>query len=189
MLTSILLSFAPVRAFVAAPLIIHHEGASGEVAYVMADGPATWERLRAASALYHWVRVEKIYVLNELQGAGYDFVLRRTQPRVERVTKYLMLYGVPEEAITTIDNKKLSGFGSLNEARSFAAQVKDFESLVIVTSPGHTRRSLLSFRRSLPVGAKIQSYSAGGSDATHSAEIHWPLWIEYVKLGVYWFVA
>src|SRR6056297_3468442 len=36
-------SFAPVRGFLIAPLHIHESDASGSFAYVMADGPATWE--------------------------------------------------------------------------------------------------------------------------------------------------
>ncbi len=188
-LTTFLLSFSPVRAFVAAPLIVHDDDAAGEVAYVMADGPASWERLRAASDLYHWERVKRIIVLNEQEGSGYNFVLRRTETRAERVTDYLKLYGVPAEAITTIDEGNQSMFGSLNEARLFAAQEKDVESLVVVTSPVHTRRSVMSFRRSLPERVNITSYAAGEGEASHSAEIHSPIWIEYAKWIVYWFVA
>ncbi|MDG2222003.1 MAG: ElyC/SanA/YdcF family protein [Rubripirellula sp.] len=187
--TTLMLSFSPVRAIVALPLIVHDEAAEGDVAYVMADGPASWERLRAASDLYHWDRIKRIVVLNEQQGAGYNFILHRTAPRVERVTDYLKLYGVPSEAISTIDPAGLSKFGSLNEARSFAAQETNVESLVIVTSPPHTRRSLLSFRRSLPQNVRITSYSARGDYASDSSEIHSPLWIEYAKLVAYWFVA
>ncbi|MCP4891615.1 MAG: YdcF family protein [Planctomycetaceae bacterium] len=188
-LTTILLSFSSVRALVALPLIVHDEAARGDVAYVMADGPASWERLRAASDLYHWGRIKRIVVLNEQRGAGYNFTLHRTESRVERVTDYLKSYGVPLDSISTINPEGLSKFGSLNEARSFASQEADLESLVVVTSPPHTRRSLLSFRRSLPKDVKITSYSARGDHASDSAEIHSPLWIEYSKLIVYWFVA
>jgi uncharacterized SAM-binding protein YcdF (DUF218 family) len=188
-LTTILLSFSPVRAFVALPLIVHDEAAQGDVAYVMADGPASWERLRAASDLYHWGRIKRIVVLNEQRGAGYNFTVHRTESRVERVMDYLESYGVPLESISTINPEGLSKFGSLNEARSFASQEDDLKSLVVVTSPPHTRRSLLSFRRSLPKNVKISSYSARGDHASDSSEIHSPLWIEYSKLIVYWFVA
>ena len=67
-------SIREVRALLIAPIYVHEEDASGDCAYVMADGSAYWERLRAASDLYHMHRIKQIYILDEPDSAGYHFV-------------------------------------------------------------------------------------------------------------------
>lgn len=184
---TILISFPVVRGIFAYPLYEHDTRAAGDAAYVMAGGCPYMKRLRAASDLYHWERVSRIIISNETRSAGYDFVLRRSETRAERAIDYLMLHGVPRDSITMVDADEAATFGSLSEARAVAKAESDLKRLVVVTSAPHTRRSGLSFRRSLPAGVDVQVYAA--SELQHSAEIHSPIWVEYVKLAVYYFVA
>ncbi len=186
-IVSIALSFRPVRAWVAAPLVEHNAEATGEVAYVMAGGEPYFKRLRAASDLYHWRRVKKIIVLNEQQKASYDFVKKESRTRVSRAIDYLEHYGVPRESVMTVDPDPATSMGSLSEARAVAAQFPKLETMVVVTSAPHTRRSGLAFRRAMDENTRVTVYSA--SATVHSAEIYSPLWIEYAKLVVYYFVA
>lgn len=183
----VLASFNPVRAVFAAPLMAHDGQAKGEIAYVMADGFAYYERLRTAADLYHMDRVPRIVILNEQDSAGYDFVRHRSVLRVERAVDYLTLQGVPEDRIATVAVNRSTRFGSLSEARAVFDQYPELGQLVVVTSAPHTRRSKLSFRRTFPTATNVQIYAA--TSLTHSAEISDPLWIEYVKLAVYFVVA
>jgi uncharacterized SAM-binding protein YcdF (DUF218 family) len=181
------MSFSAVRGVVVYPLLEHDPKASGDAAYVMAGGAPYYERLRAASDLYHMGRVPRIMILDEQQSAGYDFSLRRSRRKVERAIDYLALYGVPREKIRTVRVEGSTTFGSLSEARAVAREEPALQRLVVVTSAPHTRRSGLCFRRSLPDDVRVQVYSA--TEPSHSGEIHWPIWIEYVKLVVYSVVA
>jgi uncharacterized SAM-binding protein YcdF (DUF218 family) len=187
LLTTFLLSFSSIRGIVAYPLYVHDSNAKGEAAYVMADGYAYLERLRTASDLYHMNRVPQILLANESQSAGYNFTKGRSETRVERAIDYLTLHGVPRDKISTIDFQLDATYGSLSEARNVAAQQPDIKQLVVVTSAPHTRRSRLCFRRAMPSNVVVNVYSA--TSPRRSAEISSPIWVEYLKLLVYFFVA
>ncbi|KAA5546297.1 YdcF family protein [Roseiconus nitratireducens] len=180
-------SFEPVRGWLIRPLYVHDEDAKGEIAYVMADGPAYWERLHAASDLYHMHRIGEIYVLHEDRASGYDFERHQTSMRIERVIDFLGLYDVPKEKIHSVPIRPDDKLSSLSEAVSLSELPRKFSSIVVVTSPPHTRRSLMCFRRTFGDEVKITVYSAALPG--HSDETFFPIWIEYVKLVVYWFAT
>ncbi|OYP33062.1 hypothetical protein CGZ80_19295 [Rhodopirellula sp. MGV] len=150
----------------------------------MADGPAYWERLIAASDLYHMHRVEQIYVLEELQSSGYNFVRRANDTRVQRAIDFLSDRGVPLDVIRTVPLHQATWFSSYDEAVGVSNLPRQFESVVVVTSAPHTRRSTLCFHRVFDSRATIATFAATPADG--SVETHWPIWIEYVKLAVYW---
>ncbi|WP_246146019.1 YdcF family protein [Rubripirellula lacrimiformis] len=180
-------SFALIRSAFIYPLYVHHPGASGDVAYVMADGSAYFERLHAASDLIHLGRVQKILILNETDSAGFHFTKQRSCTRSERAVDYLGLWGVPAASVIAIDRADDTRFGSLSEARQVAKRFPDLSSLVVVTSAPHTRRSYLAFQRSMPSATRVEVYAA--SPPIESAELWLPIWVEYSKLVIYFFVS
>lgn len=185
--TTVLMSIPAIRGWVSLPLYVHDPDAQGDVAYVMADGPAYWERLIAASDLYHMDQVKKILILDETRSGGYNFIKNRSQPMAERATEYLVWRGVPINVIETVSINTTSSLGSLSEGRGVAAQFTDIKSLVVVTSAQHTRRSLLCFQRSLPGRVELSVYSA--SEPHEGAELYSPIWLEYLKLAIYYVAA
>lgn len=181
-------SFRSVRALLVAPLCVHAPEASGELAYVMADGDAYLERLLAASDLYHMHRTQAIYILDEQAGANFDYVAGRSQTKVESAINYLRFLGVPREAIRCVEEPQPAWMSSLSEAEAVSRILpKNAQRVVVVTSAPHTRRSLLCFARSLPREVKAIPYAASPSVA--SAEIYWPIWHEYLKLFIYYLFA
>ncbi|TWU44357.1 hypothetical protein Q31b_18930 [Novipirellula aureliae] len=184
--TTVLMSLPVVRSIVAYPLQVHNGDASGDAAYVMADRHAYWERLHAASDLYHLKRIPEIILLNETETSSYNFVENQSETRVERAIGYLGWLGVPPEKISLIEPQENAWFGSLSEARAVAEKYPDLERIVVVTSAAHTRRSQLCFRRATGK-TDVQIYAA--SPLKMSAEIDAPIWIEYIKLIVYAVVA
>ncbi len=181
-------SIRDVRAFLIWPLYVNEENATGDLAYVMADGSAYLERLRAASDLYHMHRVPLIYILNEQRPSGFNFVTGRLESTVDRAMAYLESFGVPSEAIRTLNAEEDALMGSLSEAAAVAKLLPDgAKVVVVVTSAPHTRRSRLCFQRSLPEHVKVMTYSA--SIPRNSAELQAPIFHEYIKLLVYYLVA
>ena len=181
-------SFPIVRACLTLPLYCHNPEARGDAAYVMADGYAYLERLRAAADLYHMHRVKEIYLLNETESNGYNFVLERSQSKSQSAIDYLKYLGVPPDFVHLVDADASPLMGSLNEAQAFAASTQDLTGrVVVVTSAPHTRRSLLCFQRSLPAERPVTIYSA--SLPEDSAELNGPIWQEYLKLLIYYCVA
>ena len=143
--------------------------------------------LRAASDLYHWKRISRIIVLEETRSDGWNFVRKKSDSRFQRTIDYLGLYGVPRESILSIPEDEGAWLGSLSEAQAVAKTYPDLKSVVVVTSAPHTRRSLLCFTRSLPAEVEVQVYSA--SELQYSSEIAEPIWVEYTKLVLYFFLA
>lgn len=178
-----------VRHALSAPLVVHDEDARGDAAYVMAGGLASEERLRAAADLFHMGRVPRIYLLRDDNRSYYSFTARRSMARTEWMLSYLSWLGVPRDGVTLIDDDFSARFGSLHEADLVRARLPpDVRRLVVVTSPVHTRRSGLAFRRRLgPGGVDIVTYAA--VDWSLSAEAFAPLWLEYLKLAVYIVIA
>ena len=179
-------SITLVRTTMMWPLYVHDGDAEGECAYVMAGGSPYYERLRAASDLFHWDRVERIYISDERDSSGYHFALKRSITRAEKARLLLRMWGVPDSAIQTIPVDESALLSSSGEAHSFAANVEAQGSIVVVTSAPHTRRSRLCFQRVLPA-ADIAVYSA--SEPAHSAELSSAIWLEYLKLALYYFLA
>ncbi|TWU19438.1 hypothetical protein Poly21_16110 [Allorhodopirellula heiligendammensis] len=180
-------SSATVRGWLITPLYVHDQQAEGEVAYVMADGPAMWERLRAAADLYHLRRVNQVVLLNEQQSAGFNFVRHRSDSRLQREIDFLELLGVPAADIQSIDADGDDWLSSRSEAMGVFQELPEVKRLVVVTSPPHTRRSRLCFTRTYPPETQVSIYSA--ALPAESAETHLPIWIEYVKLAIYWLVV
>ncbi|WP_246113025.1 YdcF family protein [Allorhodopirellula solitaria] len=180
-------SSATVRGWVITPLYVHDPDAAGEIAYVMADGPATWERLRAAADLFHMHRIEKVGLLNEQRSSGYNFVRKASDTRLQREIDFLAMLGVPASAIVAFDADSSDWLSSRSEAVAVHREWPGVKRLVVVTSPPHTRRSRLCFERVFPAETSVVAYSA--TAPAESAETYLPIWVEYVKLTVYWLLV
>ena len=177
-----------VRSFLAAPLIINDENASGEAAYILAGGNAFWERLSAGADLYHMGRVPKLIFIRDTSKSAYNFIEQRNWSPTEWATDFLVWRGIPPEKILVLDMNERALFGTLSEARFIAKSFPyEIKQLVIVTSPGHTRRSLHAFKRSVSSLMKVVPYS--GNSFRTSMEMWEPLWLEYLKLLVYMIIA
>ena len=183
----VLPSFKPIRGILTIPLYISDDSASGEAAYVMADGHAYWGRLNGAADLYHMRRVEKILIPHEETISLFNFVKQRNDQLFERAIDYLVWKGVPKDDIETIPVNPLSRLSSLSEAQQVAKHKPNLDSIVVVTSAPHTRRSLLCFQRTVPKDWEVSVYA--DSPPEESRELFEPLWIEYVKMIVYLFAA
>ena len=185
--SSILLSTTWFRAWVSYPLHVSNMTTNADIAYVMSDGHAYWNRLYAASDLYHMGKIKKIAVQENPTSSRYDFVLRRSQTVTQRSIRYLNSLGVPENRIVTVPGTKDPSLGSWSEAQAFADEFRETPNVVVVTSSPHTRRSLLCFERAMPASCQVTVIADSLPD--EGAELFAPIWLEYGKLAVYWFVA
>ena len=185
--SSVLLSTTWFRAWVSYPLHVSNMTTNANIAYVMSDGHAYWNRLYAASDLYHMGKIKTIAVQENPTSSRYDFVLRRSQTVTQRSIRYLNSLGVPENRIVTVPGTKDPALGSWSEAQAFADEFRETPNVVVVTSSPHTRRSLLCFERAMPASCQVTVIADSLPD--EGAELFAPIWLEYGKLAVYWFVA
>jgi uncharacterized SAM-binding protein YcdF (DUF218 family) len=180
-------SFPSVRKLLAAPLVVHDDNARGDACYVLAGGGALWERLDAAADLVQMGRVKHILLMKDDKRGQYSFKDNRSWNRTEWAADYLAWRGVPADRIRWIPQTE-GMFGTLTEARAVARHLpQGVKTLVVVSSAPHLRRSMLALRRTLPVGVALVPYAA--TTFENSYERHHPIWIEYLKLLVYYVAA
>jgi len=187
LLCSVLSSSVAVRKLLAGPLVVHNDNARGNACYVMAGGGSLPERLAAGADLVQMGRVGTLYVMEDNSKGSYSFKAKRSLTRTEWAIDYLTWRGVPRERIVAL--RHIGGlFGTLKEARNVTELLPpDVKTLVLVSSAPHMRRSVLAFKRSLPVTVRVEPYAA--TDLINSYELYQPLWIEYLKLLVYFVIA
>ena len=106
--STILLSTTWFRAWVSYPLHVSNMQSNADIAYVMSDGHAYWNRLCAASDLYHTGKIKNIAIQENPTSSRYDFVLRRSQTVSQRSIRYLESLGVPQDRIVTVPTTKAS---------------------------------------------------------------------------------
>jgi uncharacterized SAM-binding protein YcdF (DUF218 family) len=179
-------SLPGVRDLVAAPLCVDDRDARGDVAYVLAGGHAIWERLRAASDLYHMGRVPRILLMDVPRDDGTYFPAGRNWTATEWALGYLEWLGVPRDRVRVLPAAE-GTLGTLAEARLVRDHAEGARRIVLVTSAPHTRRTLLAFRRTMPADVELTVYAA--TTFLDSEELFRPLFLEYVKLLVYAVVA
>ena len=180
-------SFPKVRKVLSAPLVLHEQNASGDACYVLAGGSALWERLDAAADLVQMGRVPRILLMQNDMHGQYSFKSNSSWTGTQWATDYLAWRGVSADRIVLIP-KSDDLFGTLMESRAVAKSIqKELKTLVVVSSAPHMRRSVLAFRRSLPADVKVVPFAA--TEFVNSYEMHHPIWIEYLKLFVYFVIA
>jgi uncharacterized SAM-binding protein YcdF (DUF218 family) len=181
-------SVPPVRTMLSAPLVVSDGSASGDAAYVLADGNALWERLDAAADLYLMKRVPLLIVMRDNSESAFSFKAHASWTVTQWSLDFLQWRGVPAKDVLVFDSRTTTRLGTLNEARNLALVLPTgIARLVLVTSPAHTRRSVLAFTRSFRTRVAIVPYAATPVD--QSAEYYSPLWLEYLKLLAYAIVA
>lgn len=176
-----------IRSRLTVPLVMHNGEARGDACYVLAGGGSLWERLDAAADLVQMNRVPIILLMREDTYGQYSFKARSSWTRTQWATDYLSWRGVPNNRVVLLP--QVNGmFGTLAEARSVSKYLpKNIRRLILVSSAPHMRRAMLAFGRSLPAGVRAVPYAA--TTVENSYELYYPIWLEYLKLMVYYLVA
>jgi uncharacterized SAM-binding protein YcdF (DUF218 family) len=176
-----------VRSWLAAPLVLHEENARGNSCYVMAGGGAIRERLDAAADLVQMGRVDSIILMKDNSVGQFSFKANASWTRTQWAADYLAWRGIATDKIQWIPQTE-GLLGTLTEARTVAKNMpKSVKTLVVVSSAPHMRRSVLAFTRSLPSDVRVVPYAATSFETSY--EIHHPIWLEYMKLIIYFVVA
>lgn len=163
-------------------------------AILVLSGSSTYlERTRKAAEIFKTGVAPKIFLTDDGSQGGWDRTQQRNPFFAERAKWELMREGVPEEAIEV-----LAGIvgGTQDEAvlAEKTLRERNLRSVLLVTSPYHTRRTLSTFetllhKNSVEVG--IASPPPGGQSPPAN---YW--WLsargwrfvagEYLKIAYYW---
>ncbi|MFZ3209107.1 MAG: YdcF family protein [Geobacteraceae bacterium] len=187
MILVLLSTSTSVRNWLAVPLVVHDENARGNACYVLAGGGSFTERLAAGADLIQMGRVSTLLIMQDNSKGSYSFKANSSWTRTQWAVDYLAWRGIPGDRLTFISATD-DLFGTLKEARAVAKHLpKDVKTLVVVSSAPHMRRTVLAFKRSLPEDVKVVPFAA--TSFKNSYEMYHPIWIEYLKLLLYYVIA
>ena len=174
-------------------LIVEHRLEKADVIVVLSGSAAYKGRTRLAAELFARGTAPIVLVSDDGERAGWSQAEQTNLPFVELARRELIKHGVPQDAIVQLPGVMT---GTDSEAKAVAAYVDagHTHSVLLVTSPYHTRRSYETFRKALSgryVELGITSTPVGKSSPPPGT---W--WLrptgwrdvtgEYVKTLVYW---
>jgi len=170
-----------LRSYLACPL--HPtSGKSFDGAYILGGGQKSLEpKFKIASELYAEGYCNNIYILSRPGITEYNRSLGRNLTNDEWALMKLENYGVPRKAVQAVSIE--SGFfGTLSEAEGIAklASEKDWKSLMLITSPHHTKRAKQSFDYFLS-DSGVDVFVAASQNQAGLGE----LVLEFAKLKIY----
>ncbi len=139
----------PFVAFVSAKLLIVERDIERADLIVVLGGSSTYlERTEEAARLWKEGRAPKILLMNDGLNSGWSNEERRNPLFVERAKKELIKHGVTEDSIETPWQTVDSTYSESIFLRDELPK-RNAHSVLIVTSPYHTRRALRTMRRAL----------------------------------------
>ena len=122
-------------------------GEKVDVIYVLGGSQRSLElKYKTAAKLYHQGIGNRIWILSRPGITEYNRSIGRNLTNDEWSQTKLKKLGVPEKNVEAIEIRE-GFFGTFSEAKGISALMmnKRYKSIVLITSPGHTYRTKLSF--------------------------------------------
>jgi uncharacterized SAM-binding protein YcdF (DUF218 family) len=148
----ILLSYfhSPILIQLGKYLVVQHPPAKSDLIVCLAGGDV--ERGVASADLFARGLAPRVFIAREPIPDGLETLKQKGIAYPESIDLVTMIFrglGVPESAVIRSDQPVESTF---EEAKRVAALIKDkeYRSLILVTSPTHSRRAWLIFRKAIP---------------------------------------
>ena len=151
--------------FLAASLIKEKPLEKADAIWVLSGSASYLERIQEAALVYKKGVAPKIFLTNDGGYGGWNEAEQLNPAFVELAKRELMLQGVPSEAIEMLP-KVVDGTNYEADLFVETARDRNLTSVLLVTSPYHSRRTLWTFERaalknSLSVNIGLQSPAAG----------------------------
>ncbi len=135
--------------FIACFLIVNETPEKSDI-IIIPSGTDDGDRIRYGVSLYQKGYAPKIL----LSGSSYLW----EETKIDLMKVYTMQLGVPESAIW-VDHKSGSTVGNARTARDIVIK-NHYRSVLIVTSPAHSRRTKIVFRKIFPQEIRVIVSSA-----------------------------
>jgi uncharacterized SAM-binding protein YcdF (DUF218 family) len=174
-------------------LVVAHPPEKSDLIVCLGGGNV--ERGLAAADAYRRGLAPHVFVAREIIPDGYDILKQRGVSYPEsRDLMILMLkeLGVPESAILTRDTPSESTVMEAGLVRKLVRE-KNYRSLILVTSPTHSRRAFLAFKKAM-AGDEVSILVIPSSYSKYDPEAWWKnpkqlreVLLEYQKLVYYFF--
>jgi uncharacterized SAM-binding protein YcdF (DUF218 family) len=177
-------------------LIVREPLAGADALVVMAAGTSTYtDRLFHAVELFRSGKGARVLLTDDGQRGYWSRELQRNPTSVERAARVIEHAGVPRDRIEVLPGIMN---GTIDEARAVKrhATTHGLRSLLVVTSPYHSRRAVWTFRHVLRSDGVVVGSDPVPMTPTTPRPASW--WVrrsgwrsvgaEFVKLPYYWLV-
>ena len=173
-------------------LVVDSDLPQADVLVVLSGSANYLERSQAAAEIFKAGRVKKIILTNDGQQSGWSNAEERNPLFVERAVSELQRQGISNDQIEVLHNVVGSTRDEAILLRTTAAN-RGWHSLLVLTSPYHSRRALWTFRHEFEgSGVLVGLTSVRNGRQTPSPWLWWLLpsgWRmvagEYVKFIYY----
>jgi uncharacterized SAM-binding protein YcdF (DUF218 family) len=148
----ILLSYfhGPILTQLGKYLVVQHPLVKSDLIVCLAGDDV--ERGLASAELYAKGLAPRIFIAREPIPDGLETLKQKRIDYPESRDRVMMIFrglGVPESAVITSDQPVDSTFEEAERVRDLVNS-KHYRSLILVTSPTHSRRAWLTFRKAIP---------------------------------------
>lgn len=184
-------AWAVIAPFAARFLIVEKPLEKADAVFVLSGASKYKERAKKAAELYKAGIAPRIFLSDDGIKAGWSNEEERNPPFVDLAKGTLIEHGVTPEAIEILPGDARSTY---SEAGILCTTIQNTEtkSVLLVTSPYHTRRALGIFDKTCGAGAVLGIQSPKTGDQTANPNTWWlspnglaDVFGEYVKLLYY----
>lgn len=126
--------------------MVHAELASADALVILSGSSTYLERTEWAARLYKEGRAPLIILTNDNIQGGWSVAEQRNLMFIEIAAAELQRKGVPAEKIERIPEIASGTYEEATLAREYAI-ARNLRSILVVTSPYHSRRALQTWRR------------------------------------------
>ncbi|HEX8287343.1 MAG TPA: YdcF family protein [Pyrinomonadaceae bacterium] len=184
-----------IAPFLAESLIVEKPLEKADAILVLGGSSVYVERTQKAAEIYKTGVAPVIFLTDDGERTGWSKIEKRNVPYVEMAQRSLISQGVAPDAIVVLQPQVT---GTIYEARVLAqkAKAENLQSVLLVTSAYHTRRTLWTFERLFAennVKTELGIVAPATGEQTPPPFIWWLSprgWGlvagEYVKFLVYW---
>ncbi len=178
--------------FLARNLIVEKTLAQADAILILGGSSTYLERTQKAAEAFNNGLARKIFLTDDGLQGGWNTREQRNPLMVERARWELIKRDVPEDAIEILPGVVE---GTQDEAilAEKTLRERDLKSILLVTSPYHTRRTLSTFQSALPKNVEIGIVSPPPGEQSPAPNYWWFSargWNfvagEYLKIAYYW---
>ena len=189
----VLLAWSLVAWGAARLLVVRAEMARADALVVLSGGSFYEERARHAAELFAQGRAPRIVLTDDGLEGPWSNALERNPTYAELEAEELSRAGVPGESVRFVPAQVSSTYDEAVRVRDYA-QAQGLRSVLVVTSPYHSRRALWVWRRVFSEsGIEVGLDPAPSGRQSPSAVTWWwhlrgwrAVAFEYPKLVYYW---
>jgi uncharacterized SAM-binding protein YcdF (DUF218 family) len=184
-----------VAPFVADELVVNRPLEKADAILVLSGSSEYIDRTHEAADAFKKGIASKILLTNDGQQGGWSEPDKRNPYFVERAFAELVNQGVPDKAIEILPNFVRGTDDEANLVIRIAVE-KKLNSIVLVTSPYHSRRALWTFERAVKKNSAALTIGVitPSENYRYPTRLNWWMstygWrsvgMEYVKFAYYW---